>query len=80
MTPMDYLNLIRIQKACKLLRKTDASMEIIAVDCGFPSISTFTRNFRKFLGTTPYHWKRDGGRLHSPTEYHISAQKGWQTL
>lgn len=80
MTPMDYLNLIRIQKACKLLRKTDASMEIIAVDCGFPSVSTFTRNFRKFLGTTPYHWKRDGGRLHSPTEYHISAQKGWQTL
>ena len=81
MTPMDYLNLVRIQKACKLIRKTDVSMEILAADCGFPSVSTFTRNFRKFLNTTPYQWKRNRENFpHSLTEFHISAQKGWQTL
>lgn len=81
MTPMDYLNLIRIQKACKLMRKSDVSMEIIAAECGFPSISTFTRNFRKFLDTTPYQWKQSRENFpHSLTEFQISAQKGWQTL
>lgn len=81
MAPMDYLNLIRIQKACKLMRKTDASMEIIAADCGFPSISTFTRNFRKFLDTTPYQWKKSRENFpRSLAEFHISVQKDWQTL
>lgn len=81
MSPMDYLNLIRIQNACKLMRKTEASMEIIAAECGFASISTFTRNFRKFLDTTPYQWKRK--RDHYPyslKQFHINVQQGWQTL
>ena len=81
MTPMSYLNLIRIQKACKLMRKTDFPMEIIAADCGFPSLSTFTRNFRRFLDTTPYQWKLNRENLpHPMKEFQISAQKGWQTL
>jgi AraC-like DNA-binding protein len=81
MAPMDYLNLTRVQKACKLLRKTDLSMEIVAAKCGFPSISTFTRNFRKFLDTTPYQWKRNRDSYpYSLNQFQISARKGWQTL
>ena len=78
MSPMDYVNLMRIQKACNLLRKGDESMEFVAEECGFPSVSTFNRNFKKFLNTSPYKWKMDPenyeGRLN---KYHIAPRQGW---
>lgn len=78
MSPMDYLNLIRVQKACELLQKNDEPMELVAEKCGFLSVSTFNRNFRKFLGTSPYQWKINPdnyeGKLH---KYHISPRQGW---
>ena len=81
MTPMDYLNLIRVQNACKLMRRKNSSMEMIAAECGFPSVSTFNRNFRKYLNTTPYQWKTNPDNFHSRIlDYHISVQKGWDSL
>lgn len=78
MPPMDYVNLMRIQKACKMLRMGNESMEFVAEQCGFPSVSTFNRNFKKFLNTSPYQWKIDPenyeGRL---SKYHISPRQGW---
>ena len=81
MVPMDYLNLIRVQKACKLLQRKPIPMELVAAECGFPSVSTFTRNFRKFLGVTPYQWKLDKDNYPSRLmDYTISAQRGRWTL
>lgn len=57
MSPMDYLNYIRVQKACEIIKMTDEPMNIIAKKCGFLTQSTFNRNFRKFFNTTPYQWK-----------------------
>ncbi|WP_029321038.1 helix-turn-helix domain-containing protein [Butyrivibrio sp. AE3004] len=78
MAPMDYLNLVRIQKACDTMRKTEHPMEIVAVECGFGNVSTFNRNFKKFLGTSPYQWKKNKenyvGKL---LDYNIHALKGW---
>lgn len=78
MTPVDYVNLVRIQKACEMLKKSGDSMESIAMKCGFTTISTFNRNFKKFLGTSPYQWKISPenyrGRL---MNYKVSAIKGW---
>lgn len=78
MAPMDYLNLVRVQKACDTMKKTDYSMEIVAVECGFGNVSTFNRNFKKFLGTSPYQWKKNKdnyvGKL---LDYNIHALKGW---
>lgn len=59
MSPMEYVNLVRIQKACDLIRKTNDSMDTIAGKCGFTTTSTFNRNFKKFLSTSPYQWKND---------------------
>lgn len=78
MKPGDYVNLVRIQNACELMKKKDISMEDIAFKVGFESVSTFNRNFRKLLDISPYQWKRssenvEGKLLH----YKISAQKGW---
>ena len=57
MAPADYVNLVRVQKACNLLRNTDDSMDGIAMKCGFSTTSTLNRNFKKYMGTSPYQWK-----------------------
>ena len=78
MSPMDYVNLIRIQNACELMKKTSDSMDVVAVKCGFTTTSTFNRNFKKFLDTSPYQWKINPENYEGKLQnYHISALKGW---
>ena len=77
MPPMDYVNLIRIQKSCEILSHQDCSMDIVALKCGFPSASTFTRNFKKFLNTTPYQWKLNRDQHGSVFSGYNTARKGW---
>ena len=76
--PMDYVNLVRIQKACDLMQKSNYSMDRVAEECGFASTSTFNRNFIKFMNNTPYQWKlgktNNKGRL---PDYNILAIQGW---
>lgn len=78
MTPIEYVNFVRVKKACELIDKTDISMEDVAEQVGFVTPSTFNRNFRRIIGTSPYQWKKrpdnHEGRL---LEYKISALKGW---
>jgi AraC-like DNA-binding protein len=81
MTPMDYVNLMRVQKACKLMNQKDCSMDMVAAEVGFTSLSSFSRNFRKFLDITPYQWKLHGGNYRSRVlNYDISLQKGQDSL
>lgn len=78
MPPMEYLNLIRVQKACELMKKTNEPMELIAQKSGFATLSTFNRNFRKFLNTSPYQWKINPENYeHKLLNFRISALKGW---
>ena len=58
MGPLEYINLIRIKNACELLRKTDALVADIAFKCGFSTLSTFNRNFKRVTGCTPYEWRK----------------------
>lgn len=78
MTPVEYVNFVRVKKACDLIDKTDISMEEVAERVGFVTPSTFNRNFRRIIGTSPYQWKKrpdnHEGKL---LEYKISALKGW---
>ena len=50
---VEYLNRIRTNKACYLLRETDYHVNEIAMECGFASISNFNKQFRKSEGTSP---------------------------
>lgn len=78
MKPLDYINLVRIQKACLMMKKTDDSMEKIAYQCGFENIATFNRNFKRILSTSPYQWKQSAQNYEGKLlNYRISAQKGW---
>lgn len=78
MTPIEYVNFVRVKKACELIDRTDISMEDVAEKVGFATASTFNRNFRRIIGTSPYQWKKrpdnHEGKL---LEYKISALKGW---
>jgi len=49
----EYLNLVRVSKAEKMLRKTDKTVLEIAFDTGFSSVSYFNSIFRKYKGCTP---------------------------
>ena len=78
MAPMDYVNLIRIQKACDLMKQSDDSMDTVAMKCGFATTSTFDRNFKKYLATSPYQWKINPENYERKIlNFKISALKGW---
>lgn len=78
MSPMDYINLIRIQNACDLMKKSNDSMDVVAQKVGFSTTSTFNRNFKKFLDTSPYQWKiKPENYERKLLNFKISALKGW---
>lgn len=58
MTIVTYLNNIRVQEACRLLTKTDRSVEQISMDCGFASLIYFHRLFKKIMGHSPGQYRK----------------------
>jgi AraC-like DNA-binding protein len=50
---VEYVNQVRTNKACYLLRETDNQVNEIAINCGFASISNFNKQFRKLVGISP---------------------------
>jgi AraC-like DNA-binding protein len=50
---VEYLNQVRTNKACYLLRETEYQVHDIANECGFMSISNFNKQFRKTVGISP---------------------------
>lgn len=50
---VEYLNRVRTNKACYLLRETEYQVHDIAMECGFASISNFNKQFKKTEGLSP---------------------------
>lgn len=53
MTPHQYLNQQRVERAKQLLKKTDRLIIDIALECGFSSHSHLGKQFRQITGMTP---------------------------
>ncbi len=52
--PIEYISLIKIQNAQRLLSSnTNKSITEIALECGYNNSAYFTRAFKKITGTTP---------------------------
>lgn len=80
-TPVEYINLIRIGKACDLLRNTNDSMEQVAQKTGYVSQSTFNRNFQSLTGVTPYKWKRMLSSYNDElVKLRVKTNLGWQAI
>ena len=47
---VDYVNQVRTNKACYLLRETDHQINEIVFECGFATVSNFNKQFRKHSG------------------------------
>lgn len=52
-TYTNFLNEVRISKACQLLIGTDKTVQEICYEAGFNNVSQFNRVFRKITGKTP---------------------------
>lgn len=78
MSPIEYVNLIRVQMSCELMKQGYDNMEQVAEMVGYRSISTFNRNFKQIIGNSPYQWKKqmESGMARKES-YHIRARKGW---
>ena len=60
LSPNQYLQRVRIDKAKKLLIATRLSVKQIAYEVGYENASFFVRLFKRELGRTPAQWRREG--------------------
>lgn len=58
-SPIQYLILIRIQKACQLLHFTDLSVKEISTKVGFEDQYYFSRMFKKIMGLSPIKYRQE---------------------
>jgi AraC family cel operon transcriptional repressor len=58
LTPTEYLNALRLDRAADLLRITDRSVTDIALDCGYEGLSYFYRRFARRFGCPPREYRR----------------------
>ena len=56
-SPIDYVNYYRVECASHFLTTTDMTVAEIAQHCGFNDSSFFIKQFRKYKGTTPRHYR-----------------------
>lgn len=78
MTPVEYINWVRIKTACDELKRTNDSIGDIAVQAGFSTLSTFNRNFQKVMGISPREWRAKPEHYERKLlKYDIKTQEGW---
>lgn len=78
MSPLEYINMVRIHAACEYLKKTDKPVAEIALVCGFNTNSTFNRNFKQVMGTSPMEWrKRPENYEQQLLKFNIRSEEGW---
>lgn len=52
-SPIAYLQRLRLDRACTLLKRTDLSITEISYECGFNDSNYLTRQFKKTFGISP---------------------------
>lgn len=57
----DYIQYLRTEQACSLLRSTDMKVTDIAEHAGFSDMKFFYEVFRKITGKTPGEYRKSGG-------------------
>ena len=56
-SPMDYLNMYRVDKAAKLLRMTDQRVIDVAYEVGFQNFSYFSKIFKRYKQMSPTEYR-----------------------
>lgn len=78
MSPLEYINLVRVQNACEMLRKTNMPIAEIAYKCGFSTSSTFNRNFKQAMGSSPFEWRKCPENFEQQIlKFEVHSEEGW---
>jgi len=56
----DFVNLVRVNRACQLLMETERYITHIAYDVGFNNMANFNRRFLDIKGMTPSEYRKQG--------------------
>lgn len=56
--PTEYMQRLRIQKACELIEASDDTFDCVAAKVGYHDISAFRKIFSRITGLTPQEFKR----------------------
>lgn len=67
-----YLNRYRIMKSLKALTKTDMTISEIAYSCGFDTLRSYNREFKKCLNTTPKNYRAYGYSYYAEVKYRLT--------
>ena len=54
-----YVNELRIGRACSMLAEADVKITDLALDCGFGNLANFNRQFQRVAGMTPKSYRRE---------------------
>ena len=77
-SPLKYLNQLRIRKACMMLSIGNDSVLNIAAAVGLPSISSFNRNFQKETGMSPREYRKNNAKAARKGERNsVLRLEGW---
>ena len=60
-SPVEYLNSIRLERAAAMLRSSDMPIKEVGFSCGFNSALYFTESFRKSFNCTPSAYRKQKG-------------------
>jgi len=67
-SPIEYLNHLKIQKACYLLQFSDKRVSVISYELGFDDQYYFSRLFKEHMGVSPSHYRNnliaDNNKVH----------------
>ncbi len=58
----DFVNRIRVSRACQLLMESDSLVTHIGYEVGFNNLANFNRRFLQIKGVTPSEFRRQAGR------------------
>lgn len=62
-SPLQFVQSVRIDRAKQLLELTQESVDCITAKCGYEDVSSFRKLFRKRVGMTPKEYRQRFGRL-----------------
>ncbi len=77
-SPMRYVNIVRIQHAAEMLTSGDERITNIAFECGFESLEVFERQFKQYYAVSPSAY-RNGTHL-SPSPFYLSEKVCYERL
>ncbi len=52
-TLVNYVNLVRCQQACRMLKTGKYKINEVAIECGFENMSYFTKTYKRLMGVLP---------------------------